>query len=152
MENDTSSDMAYKFGNEILFDISANKRCYQESTTCIKTNVIDTNNKRGDDTVTLLPKISNIPDDQVSDINTILESKVTWNATTRLLSIQDVLLPISKDVTSSVLVRDGISDLVIGNLDYEGRMNKVILNAINSNNNSNNSNCGCNNRSYNRRF
>lgn len=131
IESDTSnSDVAYRFGNEILFDIVENKRCYQESKSCIRTNVIDSNNKIGDEEVTLLPKISHIDSKYVSDnvnVNTIFESQVsTWNATTRLLTVQDLLYPVSKDITSSVIVRPELSDTVIGNLTYEGRIDKVI--------------------------
>lgn len=137
IESDKSnSDMAYRFGNEILFDIEENKRCYSESPTCIRTNVIDANNKVSDETVTLLPKISKLDENSISDyenINAKFESQTeNWKVTTRLLSVQDILSPISKDITSSVLVRPEISDLVIGNLAYEGRMNKVLLKAINS--------------------
>lgn len=137
IETDTSnSDIPYRFGNEILFDIEENK-ISQVSEDCIRTNVIDSNNKISDEVVTLLPKISLIDSNQVSNydnINTTFESQFgTWNATTRLLTVQDVLYAVSKDITSSVLVRPGISDLVIGNLTYEGRMDKILLKATSSN-------------------
>ena len=49
---------------------------------------------------------------------------------TRPLVVEDLLNIISTDITNSVLVRENLSDTVIGNLNYEGRkeieLNKAI--------------------------
>ena len=54
----------------------------------------------------------------------------TWNVMTRPLVAKDLLNVVSTDITNSVLVREGLSDAVIGNLNYEGRteieLNKAI--------------------------
>ena len=135
IQTDESSDIEYRRGNEILYDVVLNKRCTEESSTCIRTNVIDVNNTVGDKTVTLLPKVSNEYSlgtfDNVDSIYKSYTSK--WTVESRLLSIKDILPVVSKDIKNSVLVSPNLSDLVIGNLSYENRIDKVILNSINKN-------------------
>ena len=135
VETPEASDTRYRLGNEILYDISENRICEVESPTCIKTNVIDVNNTIGDSTVTLLPKIKEYKENTIGaydNINTLYGNYVSlWNASTRLLNIRDVLNVVSRDIKESVLVRPQISDLIIGNLTYEGRLNKVLLKALN---------------------
>lgn len=128
---DDSSDMRYRLGNEILYDVSLNTICTEEVGTCIRTNVIDVNNKISDGTVTLLPKVSNYYEPVKFElINTSLTQQVLgWNVVTRVLTIEDVLKVVSKDIKDSVLVRPGVSDLVIGSLKDENRIGKVVTNA-----------------------
>jgi len=135
VETPEASDTRYRLGNEILYDVAENKICEVESSTCIKTNVIDVNNTIGDTTVTLLPKVKEYKENTTgayNNINTLYQNYVyLWNASTRLLSVADVLNVVSRDIKDSVLVRPDVSDLVIGNLSYEGRLNKVLLKALN---------------------
>ena len=129
IETPETSDPKYRLGNEILYDIVENKICEDEgSLNCIKTNVIDVNNTIGDATVTLLPKIVETTFlGEQSNINVFYQdSGLTWNANTRFLNIGDILNVVSRDIKDSVIVRPNVSDLVIGNLAYEGRLNKVI--------------------------
>lgn len=129
----TSSDTNYSLGTMILFDTTTGKTCSIVSDTCIKTYVIDTNNKLSDANVNLLPDLfetyeNNTFDNYDTAFNNI-SSK--WNATTRSLVINDVLNIISKDILSSNLIADNISNQIIGNLDYEGRMDIEVNKAIN---------------------
>lgn len=135
IETEESSDINYRRGNEILFDVINNKKCEVESQTCLRTNVIDVNNTLSDTKVTLLPKVSKeYLKGTFNDINTLYSTETsTWNVETRLLNISDVLNIVSKDIKESVLVRPEISDLIIGNLTYDGRINSVILKATSSN-------------------
>lgn len=131
IETPEVSDPKYRLGNEILYDVSENKVCDVESATCIRTNVIDTNNTLCDSTITLLPKITqNYSLGNYNDINTIYQNYVSsWNATTRLLNISDVLHVVSRDLKDSVLVRPNVSDFIIGNVSYQDRLDKVVLSA-----------------------
>ena len=125
MEDNDSPDLDYGLGQVILYDIKNNKRCKQLSNNCIKTYVIDTNNKVGDISVSLLPDLfatyssgiygeyDNIYNEFVSD----------WNTSNRPLNIDDIIKIISKDITNSVLVRDGFSNDIIGNIRYGNRLN-----------------------------
>lgn len=135
IETDESSDIEYRFGNEILFDVSLNKRCFKEEGTCIRTNVIDANNTLSDTTVTLLPKLSR--DYSTGTFNEIsnLYSGYTlnWNVESRLLNVNDLLNVISKDIKNSVLVRPNLSDLIIGDITYDYRIDNVIANATTNN-------------------
>lgn len=134
IETPETSDPEYRLGNEILYDVIENRLCETESTSCIKTNVIDVNNTLCDSTVTLLPKVTqNYSSGTYNDINNLYKSYVSsWGANTRLLNIQDVLNVVSRDLKDSVLVRPNVSDLVIGNLSQDGRLEKVLLKATNN--------------------
>ena len=133
IQTDDSSDIEYRRGNEILYDVVLNKRCTEESSMCIRTNVIDVNNTVSDTTVTLLPKVSKEYSSGIfTNINSIYKSETEkWTVESRLLSIKDILPVVSKDIKNSVLVSPNLSDLIIGNLSYENRIDKVISNAIN---------------------
>ena len=50
-----------------------------------------------------------------SDYDTVLSNIVKdWKVTTRSLEIGDILKPISKDILNSYIIREGLSNEVIG--------------------------------------
>ena len=69
----------------------------------------------------------NITVDALKSANNITSN---WGVMTRPLVVEDLLKVISTDINDSVLVRENLSDDVIGNLNYEGRIEKEINNAI----------------------
>jgi len=129
-----STDMEFRLGNEILYDVSLKKICTEESDTCLRTNVIDVNNTIGDKKVTLLPKVAKEYSTSTYDnmLTTFNNQYSSWNAETRMLDISDILNVVSKDIVSSVLVRPNLSYSVLGNIKYENRITKVIESAITS--------------------
>lgn len=133
--NNESPDPNYELGDTVLFDVANNKPCYQLSETCLTTYVIDTNNKLGDANVTLLPSLYRTYESGIySNYDTILNNITSsWNVSTRPLVIEDLLNIISNDAIDSKLVRNNLSDVVIGNLNYQDRMSTMINNAINYN-------------------
>ena len=136
MESDeTNSDMDYRLGKEVLYDVSLNDFCSNEGGTCIRTNVIDTNNTLADRTVTLLPKISeNSTSVEYTAIDgSYVDQTTNWTTTSKILDIKDVLKIVSKDITSSVISIPNLSDVVIGNIKYDNRLETVINNTISKN-------------------
>lgn len=135
LETPTASDIRYNLGDTVLFDVQNNNSCEEISSTCIKTYVMDVNNKIGDETVTLLPD----PKDTYlsggySDYSSMLASQTTsWAVSTRPLLVGDILKIISNDVMDSLLIRDSISNSIIGNLNYDGRLNTEIAKAVSYN-------------------
>ena len=133
IETNDVSDVRYRLGNEILFDVAGNKRCEIEEGTCIRTNVIDMSNTIGDQYVTLLPRVSNdyvIEEDMsFNNINNIYQ-KITsgWTVQSRLMKASDILNVVSKDIKESVIVIPNISDRVIGNLDLQERYDSILQN------------------------
>lgn len=115
LDSDDSYDPKYMLGSNILYDVALNKRCQQLSDTCIRTNVIDTDNKQSDTTVNLLPSIMS------NDLNPEL-----WSTEKRLLSIEDILKIISIDVNNSYIIRNNLSDTIIGSTKYPGRVDSII--------------------------
>ena len=135
IESDTTSDPKYNLGDVVLYDVVNNEVCTEISTTCLTTYVIDTNNTLGDDTVTLLPNVKNTYLSSGFNDYAMTMSSVTsgWTVETRALTVEDLLKITSKDVIESTLIRDNISDLIIGKLNYGTRMNTEIAKAVSSN-------------------
>lgn len=133
VESEESSDMNYNLGDSILYDVVNNVTCTEISSTCLKTYVIDTNNKLGDSTITLLPDptvtyISSTYSDYSTNMSSIISG---WTVTTRPLQVEDIMKIISLDITNTNLVRSGVSDSVLGYIQYGNRinaeLNKIIL-------------------------
>ena len=134
-DDDNELDHNYDMNKLILYDISNNKLCNEVSSTCIKTHVIDTKNKIGDETVTLLPNFDNdYSKNNFYNNNSSYESIVSsWNVSTRKLNVEDILKVISTDINNSIIKKEGLSDEVIGKVDYANRAYDLLAN--NSNNN-----------------
>lgn len=132
LTTDTASDPDYDLGDTVLFDVVSNSLCTVISSTCLETHIIDVNSTLGDNAVTLLPNPSNTYLNGVySDYNTLLATVTNgWTVSTRSLVVDDILNVVSKDVMSSVLVREGISDSIIGNLSYSNRLNTELTRAV----------------------
>ena len=93
-------------------------------------NVIDVHNKTTDQTVTLIPNILRI--DQIGTYNDYLlhyqNIVQSWKVENRPLTASDILKVISTDVYDSKLVRDGLSDSIIGTLKTENRVQSKLSN------------------------
>ena len=124
----TTSDIKYPLGKLILYDIESNIRCTQLSDTCIRTHIIDVDNKVSDDIVTLLPDIlSTYPSGSYDKYDELLSTIVNeWNVSTRLLGINDILKIVSKDINNSLIIIENLSDSVIGYMEYENRIENAI--------------------------
>lgn len=129
--DDTAPDINYPVGKTILFDVSANKICTELSTTCLRTHVIDTDNKIGDDYVTLLPDLfESYPSGPFGSYSSLLASS-NWVCPTRELTINDLVVLISSDVTDSIITSDKYSSTLIGYAKYGNRVNYLVNKAIN---------------------
>ena len=135
LENNESPDPLYELGNPVLYDVVNNQACSQISDTCLKTYVIDTNNKLGDGNVTLLPSLYRTYETgEFSNYNTILNNITNdWQVSTRSLTVEDLLKIISTDVVNSKIISPNLSDVIIGNLNYQNRLNTIINDTINRN-------------------
>lgn len=135
MNSNESPDLNYGLGQVVLYDVVNNKICNELGGTCIKTYVIDNNNKVGDKSVTLLPDLfgsyrSGTYDEYISLFNEIASE---WKVNIRPLKVEDVLKIVSNDVTNSLLVRDGLSNDIIGHLKYNDRINTELNKAVSYN-------------------
>jgi len=129
IEGPEASDINYPFGKLILYDVKNNIRCAQlnESESCIRTHIIDDNNKIGDETVTLLVDTygeysTGTYDDYINLYNQTITS---WNVDSRPFTIDDALKIISKDISNSQIIREGLSDSIIGFVNYKNRINTI---------------------------
>lgn len=127
LTQNSSPDTDYEAGALVLFDVSQNKRCDTLSSTCLRTHVIDTNNTKGDTTVSLLPDLYGSYDSGTFDnYNSLLSSVVSgWNVTTRGLTADDLLKVVSKDVVNSIVIGDNVSNRIIGDVKYGSRASQV---------------------------
>ncbi len=135
LANSKSSDPNFNLGDEILIDVINNNRCTAISPTCIKMYVIDVNNTLGDANVNLLPNpygtyLPSTYYDYTSNLNTLVSS---WQVNTRALLLPDLLQIISNDVNNSFLIRNELSNTVIGNLKFPDRITTEINKAITNN-------------------
>ena len=123
-----SSDIKYPLGKLILYDVKNNIRCNQLSETCIRTHIIDVDNKVSDDIVTLLPDIlSNYPTGTYDKYDELLSTVVNdWNVSTRMFGINDVLRIVSKDINNSLIIAEELSDSIIGYMEHDNRIENVI--------------------------
>lgn len=131
------SDIQYRLGNEILFDVKNNRRCETESTTCLRTNVIDPSNTIGDEYVTLLPRVFNsysaLEDKSFNNINKVYQTITNgWTVQSRMMKTSDILNVVSKDIKESIIAIPNISDRVIGDLTIEQRYNDILKNVASS--------------------
>ena len=128
-ENIASPDTRYPLGKMILYDVVNNVKCEDLGEEgCIRTHVIDVNNKLGDTVVTLLPDLlGTYESGTFSSYDTLLENTISgWNVEVRELLIDDILKIVSKDINNSFIVREEFSNEIIGYSNYENRITNMI--------------------------
>lgn len=135
IETNESPDKSFNLGDLILYDVIDNKVCTELSSSCISTYVIDVNNKIGDTTVSLLPDLyKSYGVGKYTNYDNLLNTLIgRWNVNLRAATVEDILRPISKDVVNSVMVRDNLSDEIIGNLNDPNRLTSEINKLISYN-------------------
>lgn len=135
IETNDSPDKSFNLGDLILYDVIDNKVCTELSSSCIATYVIDVNNKIGDTTVSLLPDLyKSYGVGKYTSYDNLLNTLIgRWNVNLRAATVEDILRPISKDVVNSVMVRDNLSDEIIGNLNDPNRLTTEINKLISYN-------------------
>ncbi len=123
-----SLDPKYNLGNTLLFDPVNNVRCSKISTTCLKMYVIDTANKVGDKTVTLMPDLYKAygPSRYDNRLTTLNNAVANWQVPTDELSVEHLLRIISSDVVKSTLSREKLSDSIIGSMHLDERVYEEI--------------------------
>lgn len=131
----SSSDPNYNLGDIVLYDLENNQKCSEVSSTCIKTFVIDKDNKMSDSSVHLLPDLYNdYITSSASNYDANLSSLTsTWSVTARGLRAEDILTIISKDVINTILVRPNISNEIVGYLDFDNRMEEHLKKTVSYN-------------------
>lgn len=123
----------YKLGNIVLYDVLNNQKCNEISSSCLKTYVVDSNNTLLDGSVTLLPDLTNVAGSAVdyssyeNAYNTLTSG---WTVVHQALSVKDMLPVIAKDIESSVMVGEGISNQLIGFMGNDTRISSKINSAI----------------------
>ena len=135
VDGDNEDDINFEPGSMVLFDIIMNKKCTTLSNTCLKTYVIDSNNKVSDTKVSLMLDTYNeykltTYSNYITDFNNLTKN---WNVPVRTLKVEDLLPIISNDVTKSFLVRPNLSDMIIGNMSKDSRVTEMINTAKNYN-------------------
>ncbi len=127
LTQNSSPDTDYETGALVLYDVVQNAKCDTLSGTCLRTHVIDTNNTKGDTTVSLLPDLyGTYSSGDFNSYNSLLASAVSgWTVNTRALTPDDLLKVISKDVVNSIVIGDNVSNRIIGDVKYGTRSNNV---------------------------
>lgn len=128
MESNEDIDTNYNLGDTILYNMKTNQACPKLEGDCIKTTILNVENKIGDTSVLLLPDLfGNYASGPYENYQALLNSVTTgWNVETRTLNVSDLLKPVSTDIVNSILVRENLSDSIIGNLRYNDRTPKEL--------------------------
>ncbi len=129
---DEDGDINYRLGDTILYDVVNNKSCTTVSSTCLLTKVIDNNNLYGDTTVNLLPNINTTYTmGTQANYQTVIDNyNTSWAVSARALTASDLLKIISNDIAGSFLKKEGYDDIIIGDLDYNDRLNAQMNNVV----------------------
>lgn len=134
VKGDESSDINYYLGQNILYDVENNQKCTEVKGNCLSTYVIDNNNLVMDDYVKVIPELNNLNilsniEQYDSKYNTLVGN---WKVETEKLKIDDILYIITEDIDNSVIVRNELSEKIIGNLKYPDRLDIELNKIINS--------------------
>ena len=135
LETNDVIDKKYILGDVVLFDAVNNKSCDAIGGNCLKTYVIDANNKISNDKVTLLPDLyGTYKNSTYNDYDTTLTNITSgWKATTRALNISDILKIISTDISNTFVKRENLSDAIVGELGYKDRIDTLVADVKNHN-------------------
>lgn len=135
IESDESIDINYPLGKTILYDVENNIQCEKVGGSCIRTHVIDIDNKVGEDTVSLLPDLlSTYTSGSYNKYDDLFASTIeNWKVEVRELKVDDILKIISKDINNSLIIRENYSNSVLGYLNYDNRIDNIINNTISYN-------------------
>ena len=147
VDSPLSQDPEFKLGTIVLYDFVNDKKCTSLEGTCIKSYVVDVNNKLdvyatidgkevgGDQTVTLLPDLySTYPTATADTYEQVMNSLITsWAVQSRGLTVNDILPIISRDIVNTVMMRPPKSNEIIGYLNYGNRVNDYISSTIQEN-------------------
>ena len=127
IESDESSDINYPLGKLVLYDVENNVQCEQLGGTCIKTNVIDIDNKVGESVALLPDLLGNYGSGFYEEYDNLYEQAIwEWKVNTRKLEIDDILKIISKDINNTLIIRENFSDAILGYLNSENRVDDII--------------------------
>lgn len=127
----------YNTGNMVLYNPVEDKVCDTIGGNCYKTNIITPNTDNGD-SVYLLPNIlnnygSSTYDNRLSILSNATSSWVTSNGP---LELKQIVNLVATDVHDTYLVREGLSDSLVGFVGLESRFDNYISNKV----------IGCNNQ------
>lgn len=118
----TSTDPDYKLGNIVLYNPVDNVKCTSlDEENCIKTFIIDKDNKIGDTNIKVIPDLneySELPVPFTSYESTMTGLKDKYKTTTKELKVTDITPIISKDVLETFVMGPAISNTIVGNIDY----------------------------------
>lgn len=127
-KNEESIDNDFLLGNEILYDFEKDQICDELSNSCLKTYVIDNNNKIKDEYVTLMADLNtNLAETTYSNLNATYNNLTsTWKSNNSILDTKSLLKLISTDINNSYIKRPNISDKIIGKVLTDNRANSII--------------------------
>ena len=137
ISDDDSLDTDYLLGQKILYDVEKDQVCDEESSTCLNTHVIDTDNKVKDENVTLLVDFdTNLLNSNYNNLKDSYNNLTSsWKSNNTILDTNTLVRLISYDLQNSYIKRDGLSNKIIGKVLFDDRAN-LIINNVRKNNES----------------
>lgn len=128
----SAPDPEYRLGGIQLYDVVNNEACTEMSSTCLKTYIIDKDNKLSDGSVTLLPDLYGTYASGTYNDYSSVYSELTngWTVSHRKFNVEDILKVTSNDIVSTMVVSEQISNQLVGYLGLENRIDGLMNNIL----------------------
>ncbi len=124
-----TDEYKYNSGDLVLYDVVNNTKCSNIGGSCIRTHVLNLNST-DEDNLILLPDLYEKYDSGSYDEYDVLLPN-DWDSSIRELYLKDILNFISQDINNSYLIRENLSNRVIGYINYNNRFDTYINKLVN---------------------
>lgn len=124
-----TDNISYNSGDIVLYDVINNVKCDKMSDSCKRMHILNPNYDESEDFILLPDLYETYGSGTYNEYDSLLTS--TWNVELRSLRLNDILNLISEDLDNSYLIRNNLSDKLIGYIGYNNRIDKYIKNVVN---------------------
>lgn len=117
----TMDKYLYNSGDVLLYDVVNDTKCSEIKDSCISTRVLSPNYHDGQ-SILLLPNLLSTYETNIYDEFDNLRNSISssWSVTTKPFELSFILDFLSEDLNKSLLVRETLSDSLIGYKGYKG--------------------------------
>ena len=122
---------SYNAGDLVLYDPTINDVCDRVSDTCMTTHVL-TSNYEDTDTIALLPelRLANTENTYENYNALVNDFSSQWTVNKTNLKLEHILRLLSEDLDKTILVRNGLSDRILGYINYADRLDHYLADKV----------------------
>lgn len=123
-----TDEYKYNSGDMLLYDVSNNTKCDKVENSCIRTHILNTNVSEGNDLILLPDLYDEYPTGTFDSYSTLIENN--WLVPKEDLKLENILNFISQDINNTYLIRENLSDRIVGYIEYNNRFEKYLNNIV----------------------